>query len=164
MQPIIQWMFSNIPLETLLIALIVGYVQAKRCLQPAAKTEAFIRAFLWIQVGITNIWNFIMHSFFGQIAAQFIGWAQSPFQFEVGVCSLGIGLAAFWASKKGYDAWMTVFLTYAGFLWGAAGGHIYQMIIQHNFAPGNAGMTFYMDLAVPALMLILLRKYQMTGR
>jgi len=37
----------------------------------------------------------------------------------------------------------------AGFLWGAAGGHVYQMITAHNFAPGNAGVIFYSDILVP---------------
>ena len=34
---------------------------------------------------------------------------------------------------------------------GAAGGHVYQMIAAHNFAPGNAGVIFYTDILIPAV-------------
>jgi Family of unknown function (DUF6790) len=44
----------------------------------------------------------------------------------------------------------------AGFLWGAAGGHVYQMITAHNFAPGNAGVIFYSDILVPIVGFIFL--------
>src|SRR4029077_21050720 len=37
----------------------------------------------------------------------------------------------------------------ACFLWGAAAGHVYQMIAAHHFAPGNAGVIFYSDILVP---------------
>jgi hypothetical protein len=42
------------------------------------------------------------------------------------------------------------------FLLGAAGGHIVQMVTVHNFAPGNAGIIFYTDIAVPLIGAILL--------
>jgi len=48
------------------------------------------------------------------------------------------------------------------FLWGAAAGHVYQMVTAHNFAPGNAGMIFITDVALPIVGFALLwleRKY-----
>lgn len=42
------------------------------------------------------------------------------------------------------------------FLLGAAAGHVYQMITAHNFAPGNAGVIFYTDLAIPTMGFVLL--------
>ena len=44
----------------------------------------------------------------------------------------------------------------ACFLWGAAGGHVYQMITAGNFAPGNAGVIFYSDILIPVVGLLLL--------
>jgi hypothetical protein len=44
----------------------------------------------------------------------------------------------------------------SAFLLGAAGGHIYQMIAAHNFAPGNAGVVFWMDLVTPLTGFLLL--------
>jgi hypothetical protein len=42
------------------------------------------------------------------------------------------------------------------FLLGAAGGHVYQMITAHNFAPGNAGVIFYTDILIPIIGIVLL--------
>ena len=42
------------------------------------------------------------------------------------------------------------------FLWGAAAGHVYQMITAHNFAPGNAGVIFWTDVFLPVVAFALL--------
>jgi hypothetical protein len=35
------------------------------------------------------------------------------------------------------------------FLLGAAAGHLSHMIVAHNFTPGDAGVIFYTDMAIP---------------
>ena len=42
------------------------------------------------------------------------------------------------------------------FLLGDAVGHVKQMLVAGNFAPGNAGVPFYSDVALPALAIGLL--------
>ncbi len=45
---------------------------------------------------------------------------------------------------------------------GAAVGHIQQMVTAHNFAPGNAGVIFYLDFFIPLFgfaLLWLQRRY-----
>jgi hypothetical protein len=42
------------------------------------------------------------------------------------------------------------------FMLGAAGGHVYQMIVAKNFAPGNAGVTFWTDIGIPIIGFALL--------
>ena len=39
----------------------------------------------------------------------------------------------------------------ACFLLGAADIHVHQMIVAHNFAPGNAGVIFYTDIGIPLM-------------
>jgi hypothetical protein len=41
-------------------------------------------------------------------------------------------------------------------LLGDAVGHVHQMIIAGNFAPGNAGLLFFMDIICPFLAISLL--------
>lgn len=97
-----------------------------------------------------------MHVFYGKMAAAFIGWSQSPFQLEVGFASLGFaitGLISIWSPLAFRAATIT---SVSMFLWGAAGGHIYQMVEKHNFAPGNAGVIFWTDILIPVLGFILL--------
>lgn len=50
-----------------------------------------------------NLYNFVMHVFFGQMSAAFIGWADSSFQFKVGTASLGFAAVGFLAVFRGFD-------------------------------------------------------------
>nr|WP_255673224.1 DUF6790 family protein [Legionella sp. 31fI33] len=125
-------------------------------LKRADVIDVLFSYFLLFNVGISYLYNFVMHVFLGDMAAQFIGWAQSPFQLEVGFASLGfavIGIISFW-SKLGFRA--ATVIAPAMFLWGAAGGHIYQMIVATNYAPGNAGIILGTDIFMPILGFILL--------
>ena len=42
------------------------------------------------------------------------------------------------------------------FLLGDAVGHVKQMLVAGNFAPGNAGVPFYIDIICPVLAVALL--------
>ncbi len=124
--------------------------------------EALMRSYLFWAIGITNLYNFVMHVFFGDVAAQFIGWAQSPFQAEVGFASLGFGVVGIIAVWGGWGMRFAAIVAPSLFLLGAAGGHVYQMVTAHNFAPGNAGIVFWTDIAIPVagfLLLILDRQH-----
>jgi hypothetical protein len=85
-----------------------------------------------------------------------IGWQISPFQFEVGVADLAIGATAvvsFWCSLPFKAAGVC---TASIFLLGDAVGHLHQMLEAGNFAPGNAGVPFFMDVICPMLSIVLL--------
>ena len=90
------------------------------------------------------------------MAARFIGWADSPFQLEVGFASLGfaaVGLLAFRAASiSGSPQWSGRRCSFSG----AAAGHLHQMITAGNFAPGNAGVIFYTDVLIPLIGFALL--------
>ena len=112
--------------------------------------EALFSYFLLFSIAIANFYNFVLHVFFGKMTAAFIGWEDSPFQLEVGFASLGFAAVGLLAFKGSFDMRLAAVLGPACFLWGAAAGHVYQMIAAHNFAPGNAGVIFYSDILVPA--------------
>ena len=56
-------------------------------------SEAFFPYYLLFASGMNNLINFVFHAFFGDVAAKFTGWENSPFQAEVGFASLGVGIA-----------------------------------------------------------------------
>ncbi len=89
-----------------------------------------------------------MHVFFGRMSAAFIGWADSPFQFEVGTASLGYAAVGLLAAFRSYDLRLAAVLGPSIFTLGAAVGHIVQMVSAHNFAPGNAGIIFWTDIFI----------------
>jgi len=107
-------------------------------------------------MGVGYFVNFIFHGFFGRMSAAFIGWADSPFQFEVATASLGFSLVGFIAAFRSFDLRLAAILGPSIFLLGAAVGHVYQMVTTGNFAPGNAGVIFYMDILLPIIGGVLL--------
>ena len=113
--------------------------------------EKFFFWFLFFSIGVSYLYNAVFHIFFGKLAASYIGWADSPFQLEVGFASLGFGLIGLLAPWRSFDMRLAAILGPSAFLWGAAGGHIYQMITAHNFAPGNAGIIFWSDIILPVI-------------
>ncbi|KTC66262.1 Uncharacterised protein (plasmid) [Legionella adelaidensis] len=114
-------------------------------------------AYRWISLmplGLTAIYAFIMHAFFPVFTAATIGWQDSPFQFEVAMANLAIGVIAILSFKASFDFRLATVIASTCWLWGDAVGHIYQMIVHQNFTIGNAGSWFWMDILVPLLLII----------
>ena len=109
---------------------------------------------LFMSLGLQSLWSFVGHVFAAEPVARSIGWQTSPFQFEVGVANLGIGLAAIGAAFLGAPAGWAVFLVSAAFLWGAAWGHLREMLTARNFAINNAGPIFWWDILTPLTLFV----------
>ncbi|MCS0504139.1 DUF6790 family protein [Ancylobacter mangrovi] len=123
--------------------------------------DQLLRYILVFPVGLMGLWAFMGHVFFAEQAAAAIGWATSPFQFEVGMANLGIGLAGIigaFVRSAGFRAAVGVVMV--GFLGGAGVGHVVQIAQTGNMAAGNAGPILYTDFLTPiaVLGLLLLQK------
>ena len=119
--------------------------------------EKLLFWFVFWTIGVSCFYNFVFHTFFGEMAAAFIGWADSPFQAEVGSASLGFSAVGFLAAfRRSFDIRLAAILGSGLFTLGAAAGHIQQMIAAHNFAPGNAGVIFWSDILLPLAGFLLL--------
>jgi len=156
---LITALISNFFLTFYLLGFVVAGIALavrKKPLPPGAVAEALFSNYLLFAITLTYLLNFVFHVFFGEMAARFIGWADSPFQLEVGFASLGFALVGLLAWKGSYGLRIGAVVGPAAFLFGAAGGHIYQMVTAHNFAPGNAGAVFWMDIITPLTGLLML--------
>lgn len=148
----IRFVLQNLPALLFVTALVMA--AARRGHRPTA--ERFLSWILLLPIGITGLWAGVFHVFFPTSAAALIGWEVSPFQFEVGMADLAIGVTAciaFWCDLSFKAAVVSVASI---FLLGDALGHIRQMVTAGNFAPGNAGVPFYMDIICPVLAIVLL--------
>ncbi|MEQ8696559.1 MAG: hypothetical protein RLT05_08370 [Bauldia litoralis] len=169
MDSAIGFVLGNFTLTFFVIGLVFSAVSLAR--RPAPRTapvvvEALFKWFLFFSIGASYLYNAVMHTVFAEMSASFIGWANSPFQYEVGFASLGFAAVGFLATWRSFDMRLAAVLGPALFLWGAAGGHIYQMITAHNFAPGNAGIIFWSDILLPVIGFVFLwlqRRYQRDG-
>ncbi|KTD61724.1 DUF6790 family protein [Legionella spiritensis] len=159
MEQLIIFVISNFTLTFFVLSLLFAGVSLAfkpRPLQKATVIDILFSYYLLFNIGISSFYNFVMHVFFGEMAAQFIGWSQSPFQLEVGFASLGFAVVGVISFFGGLGFRAATVIAPAMFLWGAAGGHIYQMIVAHNFAPGNAGVIFWSDIFLPIIGFALL--------
>src|SRR5436190_6375532 len=120
-----------------LLAGVLSLINKPKPLRADVVAEALFSYYLLFTIGINNLVNFIFHVFAGDLAAEFIGWANSPFQAEVGFASLGVGIAGVIAFKASLPFRFATLIPPWAFSLGAAGGHIYQMIVAHNFSPGT---------------------------
>ena len=149
---IITFAMSNYSLSFFVIGLIVSLVAITRLrtlIDRPLVVEKLLAWYVFFSIGIDNFYNFVMHVFFGGMSAAFIGWADSPFQFEVGTASLGYAVVGLLAAFRSYDLRLAAVLCPSIFTLGAAAGHVNQMITAHNFAPGNAGIIFWTDIFIP---------------
>lgn len=84
-----------------------------------------------------------------------IGWATSPFQWEVGLANLAYGVLGVTASSFDRDYTLAAIISFSIYLLGAAAGHVPSMIRDHNFAPGKTGYVFWFDILAPVPLIVL---------
>jgi hypothetical protein len=151
---VIGFVLRNLPAFLLVAAVLIA--AGRRDGRSAA--ERLLGWILLLPIGATGLWAAIFHLFFPDLSAADIGWEPSPFQFEVGMADLAFGataVASFWCSLqfKAAVVWVSAIL-----LLGDAVGHVHQMLAAGNFASGNAGTPFFMDVIAPVLASVLLAR------
>jgi hypothetical protein len=110
---------------------------------------------LWL-VGVQGFVFASGHLFFADSVADSVGWPRgNPFQFEVGLANLALGVLGAFASSHNRDWWLATVVAFAVFYFGAAIGHVKEAVTERNFAPGNIGGALVFDVAAPALLIIL---------
>ncbi len=158
MQTLFVLALENFTVTFLVLGLIASALSLARKTRTAgAVVEALLSYFLLFSIGLSFLYNAVLHVFFGDLAAGFIGWQPSPFQREVGTASLGFGVVGLLAFRGGLGMRIAAVVGPSCFLLGAAAGRVYQMMTAHNYAPGNAGVIFCTDIAVPIIGAVLLR-------
>jgi hypothetical protein len=156
---VLIFVVGNYFLTCFIIGLLAALISLAKKPKPqviSVVSEALFSYYLLFAIGINNLVKFIFHVFFGDIAAKFIGWENSPFQAEVGFASLGVGIAGVIAFKASLPFRFATLIPPSAFSLGAAGGHIYQMIVAHNFSPGNVGLVLPIDIFMPIIGFVFL--------
>jgi hypothetical protein len=159
-QPISLRVLAAWPALTPLVAFVIA--ETVQLVQHGA--DGFHRATLLnglvYLVGVAGIIGATGHLLKADDVARSIGWPPgSPFQWEVGVADLGWGVLGVLCPTHGSDFWLATIIVSSIFLLGAAAGHVKQMIVAKNFAPGNAGAVFGADVLVPVFLIVLYVTY-----
>lgn len=145
--PILLWVAA-------LASAAVAIWQGPRPIDRSFLIDRLLRYLFVFPLGLLGLWAFLGHVFFAEQSAASIGWAPSPFQYEVGIANLGLALAALYAAFRGYEARLAVGIAAACFLTGI--GHTRDIVEAGNLAPGNAGPIMVTDFLTPIAVLALL--------
>ncbi|MBB70802.1 MAG: hypothetical protein CMF50_00185 [Legionellales bacterium] len=159
MDAIIRFVIADVPTWAPIAAIVLAIFSAMRLKHKGQKHILADRLFAYLllfAVGIQGVWAFIMHAYFPDLAANFIGWLQSPFQFEVAAANLGFGVIGILAFSSNLSFRAATVFSFSCFAIGAAAEHIIQLYGHGNHAPDNAGVILYTDVAIPVVLLILL--------
>ena len=106
METMIRFLLENFTLTLLVLGLVASAIALLRTSRPwtaSVVTEAVISYFILFSIALSYLYNFVLHVFFGEMTAHFIGWADSPFQREVGFASLGFAAVGFLAFRGSFD-------------------------------------------------------------
>ncbi|MCP3425859.1 hypothetical protein NBM05_07530 [Rothia sp. AR01] len=150
---VLSAVIGNYMTSCFVLGLLVAAVRVARLREgrtASAVSGIFLDTFLLYGLGVAMAINFVMHSVFGDFAARTIGWAQSPFQLELALSSLAFALVAIMAYGRGAQlrAKAAVVIGAVIFGLGAAGGHIYQSVVNHDYAVNNTGLLLVSDIAI----------------
>ncbi len=111
---------------------------------------------LFICVGLGGLWAFIGHTFFTAQVAESIGWAESPFQFEIAMSNLSIGVLGLLCIVFKDRFRLATALAASVFLLGCAAVHIQQAIAYANLSMNNIGPIVWIgDIFIPLFILVL---------
>ena len=105
MAALIRALLSNVPVWTLILALLLAVLQTRRAWRVDRWAEASL---IWIAfwvLGIGGVYGFVAHLAFGPFLAEQIGWPNSPFQNEVAYANPTIGILGFssvWYLRRDY--------------------------------------------------------------
>ena len=144
----------------LLTMLAIGIIGAGVHLLLSKKTRSLARILeiilLWALIvnGLQGILAFAGHVFNGPAIAKTIGWPPgNPFQYEVGITNLGVGILGLMCIWKRDSFWLATIIMMSVFNFGAGIGHVIQIIQFQNYAPNNAGLILYFDLINPLVLI-----------
>ena len=157
-----------VSLVFLVLGLVVGAVHVFLNKRPRTKgrvAEIFLQWFLVVSVGLVSVVFFIAHTVFADTTAASIGWpAGNPFQYEVAVANLAIGTLGILCYWMRGNFWVATVIAFSVQWLGAAVVHIREIVVAANYAPNNAGITFYLDILIPVILIALLVYYLQANR
>ena len=84
----ISLLLYNLPVALFVIALVASKHGE------GTGAERLLAWMLLLPIGVTGLWAASYHLLSPEVAAAHIGWEVSPFQFEVGMADLAIGVTA----------------------------------------------------------------------
>jgi hypothetical protein len=110
---------------------------------------------LFFYVGVMGILTAYAHVFRPVQTSASIGWSTSPYEYEVGMADLTVGVLGILCLWLRGNFWLATAIANAVWLLGDAVGHSRQIVLSNNHAANNSGVFLVAEFTMPVLILIL---------
>src|SRR5271154_6630291 len=121
----------------------------------AAIAGTFLLYLLFVYVGLMGALTAYAHVFRPVETSASIGWSTSPYEYEVGMADLTVGVLGILCLWLRGNFWLATAIANAVWLLGDAVGHVRQMTLTNNHAANNSGIFLAAELVTPVVILIL---------
>lgn len=130
-------------------------VLPKRRRSGAAIAETYLLYLFVIYVGLMGLLTAYAHVFRPEQTSASIGWLTSPYEYEVGMADLTMGVLGVLCIWFRGNFWLATAIGNAVWFLGDAVGHVRQELEHNNHARNNSGVFLYLEIVTPLLMLVL---------
>jgi len=121
----------------------------------AAIAGTYLLYLFVIYVGLMGLLTAYAHVFRPVQTSASIGWSTSPYEYEVGMADLTIGVLGILCAWFRGNFWLATAIANAVWLLGDAVGHVRQVVENNNHAENNSGLFLYFEFVVPVVILAL---------
>lgn len=146
---------TTFPLLFMLVPALGALLSCRRRGPERSAVEIWQRWWAAGALGVGSLWITIAFLAVPKAMADTIGFATSPFQFEIAFANLGLAVLGFRSMSASPRERLTSGMAAAAFLWGAAVGHVYQWFAHGDHAAGNTGGILANDVLIPGVMIAL---------
>jgi hypothetical protein len=121
----------------------------------AAIARTCLLYLLFVYVGLMGLLTAYAHVFRPVQTSASIGWSTSPYEYEVGMADLTVGVLGILCLWLRGNFWLATAIANAVWLLGDAVGHIRQMELNNNHAANNSGIFLLVEIVAPLAILSL---------
>jgi uncharacterized protein DUF6790 len=127
----------------------------KRRSSGAAIVATYLLYLLFFYVGLMGVLTAYAHVFRPVETSASIGWSTSPYEYEVRMADLTVGILGVLCMKFRGNFWLATAIADTVWLLGDAVGHVRQMTLNNNHASNNSGIFLVAEFVVPLVILSL---------
>lgn len=126
----------------------------------AAVAETYLIYLFFFYVGLMGLLTAYAHVFRPAQTSASIGWSTSPYEYEVGMADLTVGVLGVLCLWIRGNFWLATAIANAVWLLGDAAGHVRQMVLYNNHAENNSGIFLATEIVTPLVILGLALYYR----
>jgi hypothetical protein len=130
-------------------------ISSRRRSSGTAIARTYLQYLLFVYVGLMGVLTAYAHVFRPVETSASIGWSTSPYEYEVGMADLTVGVLGVLCLWLRGNFWLATAIANAVWLLGDAVGHIRQVVLANNHAANNSGIFLFAEIITPLIILSL---------